>query len=182
MSGMSGIFRNHWSKVYLVWQVGLIANVKLHFCKIGSLYSICIKHLISIRKLWRAIFMWNFIRNWSCWDSMAQDGNFHVKFHSTFHANMALQSFPIFVQLKGQFGVKNTWKALTGLDRESAHLLQLHAVKRSCCTASNPGTTGRFSPRVGMTTDLWHLVLQLYSSFASRNEAAAGGLIPYPTQ
>ncbi len=27
-------------------------------------------------------------------------------------------------------------KALTGLDRESAHLLQLHAVERSYCTAA----------------------------------------------
>ncbi len=37
-------------------------------------------------------------------------------------------------------------KALTGLDRESAHLLQLHAVKRSCCTAANLGATGQLSP------------------------------------
>ncbi len=36
-------------------------------------------------------------------------------------------------------------KALTGLDRESAHPLQLHAVKRSWCTAANPGATGRLS-------------------------------------
>ncbi len=42
-------------------------------------------------------------------------------------------------------------KALTGLDRESAHPLQLHAVKRSCCTAANLGATGRLSPWVYMT-------------------------------
>ena len=41
-----------------------------------------------------------------------------------------------------------TGKALTGLDRKSAHLLQLHAVKRSCCTAANSGATGRLSPWV----------------------------------
>ncbi len=34
-------------------------------------------------------------------------------------------------------------KALTGLDRESAHPLQLYAMKRSCCTAANLGATGR---------------------------------------
>ena len=39
-----------------------------------------------------------------------------------------------------------TVKAFTGLDRESAHLLQPHAVKRSCCTAANLGATGRLSP------------------------------------
>ncbi len=38
---------------------------------------------------------------------------------------------------------RNQVKALTGLDWKSAHLLQHHAVKRSCCTAANPGTTGR---------------------------------------
>ncbi len=43
-------------------------------------------------------------------------------------------------------------KALTGLDRESAHPLQLPAMKRSCCTAANLGATGRLSPWVGMTT------------------------------
>ncbi len=37
-------------------------------------------------------------------------------------------------------------RALTGLDRESAHPLQLHAVKRSCCTAANLGAIGRLSP------------------------------------
>ena len=31
-------------------------------------------------------------------------------------------------------------------------------------------------------TDLLHLGLQLYNSFASRNEAATGGLIPYLIQ
>ena len=29
-------------------------------------------------------------------------------------------------------------KAVTGLDRESAHPMQLHAMKRSRCTAANP--------------------------------------------
>ncbi len=46
-------------------------------------------------------------------------------------------------------------KAFTGLDRKSAHPLQLHAVSRSCCTAANPGATGRLSPWVGMTTCCW---------------------------
>ena len=32
-------------------------------------------------------------------------------------------------------------KAVTGLDRESAHLLQLNSRKRSCCTASYLGVT-----------------------------------------
>ena len=32
--------------------------------------------------------------------------------------------------------VKTKTKAITGLDRESAHPLQLHAAKRSCCTAA----------------------------------------------
>ena len=45
--------------------------------------------------------------------------------------------------------------ALTGLDRESAHPLQLHAVKWSWCTAANPGATGWLSPWVGMTTCFW---------------------------
>ena len=45
-------------------------------------------------------------------------------------------------------------KAFTGLDRESAHPLQLHAVKRSNCTAANPGATGRLSPSVGMISGL----------------------------
>ena len=36
-------------------------------------------------------------------------------------------------------------KALTGLDRESAHPLQLHVVKQSCCTAANLGATGWIS-------------------------------------
>ncbi len=31
-------------------------------------------------------------------------------------------------------------------------------------------------------TDLLHLGLQLYTSFASRHETATGGLIPYPIQ
>ena len=85
-----------------------------------------------------------------------------------------------------------TCEAVTGLDRESAHPLQLHAMKQSWCTAANPGATGRLSPWVGMTnrlscllkgiTDLLHLGLQLYTSFASRREAATGGLIPYPIQ
>ena len=48
-------------------------------------------------------------------------------------------------------------KAVTGLDRESAHLSQLNTKKGSCCTAANPG--------VGDKTNLWHLGLQLYSSF-----------------
>ncbi len=39
-------------------------------------------------------------------------------------------------------------KAVTGLDRESAHPLQLHAVKRSCCTAAYPGATGKLCPGV----------------------------------
>ncbi len=69
----------------------------------------------------------------------------------------------------------NFQKADTGLDRESAHLLQLHAVKGSCCTAANPGATGRLA-------DLLLLGLQLYSSFTSQHEAATGGLIPYPIQ
>ncbi len=69
-------------------------------------------------------------------------------------------------------------KALTGLDRESVHLLQLHAVKRSCCPAANPGATGRLSPLVDMTTCFWIGT----NSFASHNEAAMGGLIPYPIQ
>ena len=34
-----------------------------------------------------------------------------------------------------------SWKALTGLDRDSAHPLQLHAMKQSCCTAANLGET-----------------------------------------
>ncbi len=34
-------------------------------------------------------------------------------------------------------------KALIGLDKESAHLLQLHAMKQSCCTAANLGAPGR---------------------------------------
>ena len=74
-------------------------------------------------------------------------------------------------------GAQNSFrlKALTGLDRESANQLQLHAVTRSCCTAANPGTTGRI-------TYLWHVVLLLYNSFVSRHEAATGGQIPYPIQ
>ena len=51
---------------------------------------------------------------------------------------------------KWTFGGKNRYfcgtKALTGWDRESAHPLQLHVMKGSCCTAANPGATGRFSP------------------------------------
>ncbi len=35
---------------------------------------------------------------------------------------------------------------LTGLGRESAHPLQLHVVKRSCCTVANPGATVWLSP------------------------------------
>ncbi len=46
-------------------------------------------------------------------------------------------------------------KALTGLDRESAHPL-----------ITNP----------------LHLGMQLYNSFASWHKAAMGGLIPYPIQ
>ena len=41
-------------------------------------------------------------------------------------------------------------KAVTGLDRESAHPLQLNTRKGSCCTAANPGVTERLSPCVGM--------------------------------
>ncbi len=52
------------------------------------------------------------------------------------------------------------WKALTGLDRESAHPLQLHAVKWSCCTAAN----------IGHTSNLWGKC-PLYGSNAT------GGLI-----
>ncbi len=37
-------------------------------------------------------------------------------------------------------------KAITGLDRESAHPLQLHAAKRSCCTAAKLGATDQSSP------------------------------------
>ena len=81
----------------------------------------------------------------------------------------------------GYFKEKSLLKALTGLDKESAHPLQLHAVKRGCCTAANPGATGRLSLLKGIT-DLLHLVLQLYNSFTSRHEAATGGLIPYPIQ
>ena len=32
-------------------------------------------------------------------------------------------------------------KAITGLDRESAHPLQLHAAKQSCCTTAKLGAT-----------------------------------------
>ncbi len=39
-------------------------------------------------------------------------------------------------------------KALTGLDRESAHPLQLYAVKQSSCTAVYPGAAGRFSNQI----------------------------------
>ncbi len=52
-------------------------------------------------------------------------------------------------------------KALTGLDRESAHPLQLHAVKRSCCTAANPGGTGRLSA-YGMTCSGLAAVQQIH--------------------
>ncbi len=68
-------------------------------------------------------------------------------------------------------------KVLTGLDRESANPLQLHAVKRS--EAANPGVTGWYMPTQG-DTDLEHLGLQL--RFASQHEAAMGWLIPYPIQ
>ncbi len=37
-------------------------------------------------------------------------------------------------------------KAITGLDRKSAHPLQLHAAKQSCCTAAKLGATGQLSP------------------------------------
>ncbi len=85
---------------------------------------------------------------------------------------------------------------LTVLDRESTHLLQLHTVKQSCCTAANPGATGRLhllatpttydlqhmSCLIKGVTNLLHLCLQLYNSGTSWYEAAMGGLIPYPIQ
>ncbi len=79
------------------------------------------------------------------------------------------------------FGLRS--KAITGLDRESAHPLQLHVAKRSCCTAAKLGATDQLSPcLLKRITDLLHLGLQLYNSFASQHEAAMGGLIPYPIQ
>ncbi len=105
---------------------------------------------------------------------------------------------PSFQERQYQIFKKQTFLLLqkpnTGLDRESACPLQLHAANRSCCTAAYPGSTSRFSPWVGMTTcfwlscplkgitDLWHLGMQLYNSFNFRHEAATDGQIPYPIQ
>ncbi len=62
-------------------------------------------------------------------------------------------------------------KALTGLDRESAHPLQLHAVKWSCCTDANIGGTGRLSPWVDIYggSALYMVVMQRVGWFPSKS-------------
>ncbi len=47
-----------------------------------------------------------------------------------------LREFFLFLHQHSRLG-----KAITGLDRESAHPSQLHATKRSCCTAAKLGAT-----------------------------------------
>ncbi len=84
-------------------------------------------------------------------------------------------------------------KVFTGLDREFAHLFQLHAVKRSWWTAAYPGATGQLSPWVGMTTGFWFAWHHNHRLFSNQNQVgmstqgdnwpvATGGLIPYPIQ
>ncbi len=62
--------------------------------------------------------------------------------HEIFCKSLFHTSRPI-VKLEFSCPEINTAKALTGLDRESAHPLQLHAVKWSWGTAANIGGTGR---------------------------------------
>ncbi len=63
---------------------------------------------------------------------------------------------------------KKSQKADNRFPGKSAHSLHYYHIK---------GT----SPIDGIA-DLFHLCLQLYSSFTSRHEAATGGLIPFPIQ
>ena len=73
---------------------------------------------------------------------------------STKHREFAVE--PLFLRLDNQGHLLLlSLKTFIGLDRESAHPLQLHAVNQSCCTAANPGATGQLSPWVGMTTCFW---------------------------
>ena len=51
----------------------------------------------------------------------------------------------LLANIRVSFQPRKVTKALTWLDREPTHPLQLHAVKQSCCTAANPSATGQLS-------------------------------------